>query len=339
MRKWLSIWALLIGIPITLAWAANTSLSNLSASGAISGTDLVYVVQTPGSGGVKGTAAKIATYINSLFSGDCTATSGGVLTCTKINGNAVPASAATNQLLVGTGVSTFSLKTVPDCTDTGGNHINYTQSSNAFSCGTSGGGGGSGQTLHPGYVATRWYPTVQGTYAAGTAVSGNSIKLQAFMVTQAITLSNIGARLTTAAAAGNVQLAIYASNATTKYPTGTALCSTASLSTTSTGNITGTCSTSLTAGTLYYSAINADATAGSTAIFQIVTVAANQNSWLIGGTTQNAISSAATNGELVILVTQTFNTWPDLTNTASPAQSESASAGFAHVQINVASVP
>lgn len=34
-------------------------------------------------------------------------------------------------------------KTVPDCQDTGGNHLNYTQSSNTLSCGTSGGGGGS----------------------------------------------------------------------------------------------------------------------------------------------------------------------------------------------------
>lgn len=35
------------------------------------------------------------------------------------------------------GVPTW--KVVPDCTDTGGNHLNYTQSTDAFSCGTSGG--------------------------------------------------------------------------------------------------------------------------------------------------------------------------------------------------------
>ncbi len=34
-------------------------------------------------------------------------------------------------------------KTIPDCQDTGGNHLNFTQSTDAFSCGTSGGGGGS----------------------------------------------------------------------------------------------------------------------------------------------------------------------------------------------------
>jgi len=39
------------------------------------------------------------------------------------------------------GASTY--KVVPDCTDTGGSHLNYTQSSDAFSCGSSGGGGTS----------------------------------------------------------------------------------------------------------------------------------------------------------------------------------------------------
>lgn len=37
-------------------------------------------------------------------------------------------------------------KVLPDCTDTGGNHLNYTQSTDAFSCGTSSSGGGGGGT-------------------------------------------------------------------------------------------------------------------------------------------------------------------------------------------------
>ncbi len=39
--------------------------------------------------------------------------------------------------------SAYVQKILPDCVDTGGNHLNYTTSTNAFSCGTSGGGGGS----------------------------------------------------------------------------------------------------------------------------------------------------------------------------------------------------
>lgn len=59
-------------------------------------------------------------------------------TVAKVNGQAYGASPSAHQLPV-TGV----YKTVPDCQDSGGNHLNFTQSTDAFSCGTSGGGGGS----------------------------------------------------------------------------------------------------------------------------------------------------------------------------------------------------
>lgn len=46
-------------------------------------------------------------------------------------------STGTHQVLVSTATNTYTLKTVPDCTDTTGNHLNYTQSTDSFSCGTS----------------------------------------------------------------------------------------------------------------------------------------------------------------------------------------------------------
>jgi hypothetical protein len=55
----------------------------------------------------------------------------------------IPATIAAHQTLVATGTTAVVAKTLPDCTDTGGNHLNFTQSSDAFSCGTSGGGSGS----------------------------------------------------------------------------------------------------------------------------------------------------------------------------------------------------
>lgn len=45
------------------------------------------------------------------------------------------------------GASTY--KVIPDCTDAGGNHINYTQSSDAFSCGTTSSGGAGGIPVTP----------------------------------------------------------------------------------------------------------------------------------------------------------------------------------------------
>lgn len=64
-------------------------------------------------------------------------------------------SAADDTTLVSTG-SAWVAKTLPDCTDTGGNHLNYTQGTNAYSCGTSSSGGGSTFpfTAQTGYVST-----------------------------------------------------------------------------------------------------------------------------------------------------------------------------------------
>lgn len=45
-----------------------------------------------------------------------------------------------DRVMVGNG-TTWEIKAVGDCTDTGGNHLNYTASSNSFSCGTSASGG------------------------------------------------------------------------------------------------------------------------------------------------------------------------------------------------------
>jgi hypothetical protein len=54
-----------------------------------------------------------------------------------------------HQVPMGAASADPSAKTVPDCQDTGGNHLNFTQSTDGFSCGTSssGGGGGGGGAL------------------------------------------------------------------------------------------------------------------------------------------------------------------------------------------------
>ncbi len=86
---------------------------------------------------------------------------------------ATPASHAVPVDVAGT--STW--KVVPNCTDTGGNHINYTQSSDTFSCGTSGGASVSVTAATPNIVVTPSPGT--GTFTIGTTAplntqSGNS---------------------------------------------------------------------------------------------------------------------------------------------------------------------
>ena len=59
-------------------------------------------------------------------------------TVSKVNGVSYPQTAPAHSVpVVTTAGSATTYKAVPDCTDTTGNHINYTQSTDAWSCGTS----------------------------------------------------------------------------------------------------------------------------------------------------------------------------------------------------------
>lgn len=68
-----------------------------------------------------------------------TADTTGVLTVAKGGNGAAPG--ASDQVLVSDSTSAATWRTVPNCTDTGGQHLNYTAGDNTFSCGTSGPGG------------------------------------------------------------------------------------------------------------------------------------------------------------------------------------------------------
>jgi hypothetical protein len=72
------------------------------------------------------------------LTGDTTSSAGSCTTTTaKVNGVSYPASPSTHAVPVTTAANTETYKVVPDCTDTTGNHLNYTQSTDVFSCGTS----------------------------------------------------------------------------------------------------------------------------------------------------------------------------------------------------------
>lgn len=55
----------------------------------------------------------------------------------QINATAVTGNAADDQVLLGTAASAAAWTIVVNCADTAGNHLNYTQATNTFSCGTS----------------------------------------------------------------------------------------------------------------------------------------------------------------------------------------------------------
>ena len=80
------------------------------------------------------------------LSGDASGSGTTAITVTnaKLNGVSYGASPATDTVPVITAANTATYKALTDCTDAGGNHLNYTASTHAFSCGTSSSGGAPG---------------------------------------------------------------------------------------------------------------------------------------------------------------------------------------------------
>lgn len=198
--------------------------------------------------------------------------------------------------------------------------------------------GGSGGLSHPGHVAGRWYPPMRGVSVAnGTALAQDAIRFIPWLLGEAITISELGARMNTNAAGQNVQFAIYASNPATKRPTGAALGATANVSTAgSAGPLSAalTANVTLTPG-LYFLAINSSS---STPVFTVIATADSTIAGLLGSTSLSALmggSSAAL--MLYSLTAKTFGTWPDVT--AETFSETSTTDKFAFIYFKVASVP
>lgn len=144
----------LTGLPLTTGVIGILPVANGGTGTASTLTGLVR-----GSGSAM-TAAEL--------SGDATTSGSNVVTVAKVNGVSSAATPSNHTVQVVTASNTRTDKVVPDCTDTAGNHINFTQSSDAFSCGTSS-------------------PQVSPT--AGTSVSLSSGISQMFVCTSTCTIT------------------------------------------------------------------------------------------------------------------------------------------------------
>lgn len=182
------------------------------------------------------------------------------------------------------------------------------------------------------YIVGNWTaPYGPKIETSGVAPGTGSIHLYPAYIKQTVTLNSLGVRITTLAAAGNCQLAIYANNPATGRPTGSALASTASISTTAIGSLNSAVSVQLQPN-LYWWAVNCDnATVTMTSIAQTDLWYAE----LLGSTTQaNAIGSGVAQSGLTVV--QTFGTWPSLT---AASFVDGGLGAFPIVQIKAASVP
>jgi hypothetical protein len=96
---------------------------------------------------------------------------------------------------------------------------------------------------HNGFVAGNWYSCGVGVLGTGAAPGTGVMVLYPFILEQAVTISNLGARVTILSAAGNFHMGIYAADPVTKQPTGLPVATTGTgatgLSTAATGTITG----------------------------------------------------------------------------------------------------
>lgn len=154
-------------------WAGSTNLTTLGTitSGTWAGTDVTFARIAQGSAlsvlGVTGNApADLASIVASadgqVLRRAGTAVAFGAVDLTATGATTGPllfskggtnlSSAADDTTMVSSG-SAWVATAIPNCTDTGGNHLNYATATNSFSCGTSGSGGGGGTTVYAASLA------------------------------------------------------------------------------------------------------------------------------------------------------------------------------------------
>jgi hypothetical protein len=186
----------------------------------------------------------------------------------------------------------------------------------------------------PNYIVGNWYLAGSGGVVnAGQAPTSGSIRLYPAYIYKQLTIDTLGVSVSTVSAGGNVQAAIYANNAATGRPTGSALVSTGSMSTTSAAPVTAAASLQLGSG-LYWFATNCD---NSTAIFIAQSSTSYNASSLLGSATLATILPASAGTMTGVAVTQTFGTWPDLTGASFTEQTTSLR--YPLVAFKVASIP
>lgn len=186
------------------------------------------------------------------------------------------------------------------------------------------------------YIAGDWYWPRPFTAGTGTANGTGSIRWKPAFFPTPVTLGEVGHRVSTSSAGGNCQIALYASSGTTGRPTGSALVSSASLSTASTGVITTSSSGfsySITTPGLYWFGENCD---NGTVALMGDSDSNALSPYMVGATSAANLTSGGTSAKTNYSTTQTFGTWP-----TNPPITESASSGQVYFEplVKILSVP
>lgn len=171
---------------IALSSLATGLLKNTTTTGilSIASAGVDYMSPTTGV-----TAAQMP-----AFTGDATSTSSTtILTVGRVNGTVFPQNSAPNQIPITVASASIGWASMPDCTDSTGNHLNFSISTHGFTCGNSSSGSGPGGT---GTVTHTVGPMTTGQLVFGNA--SNDVKVGD--LTGDVTTS--GSSTTTLAASG-----------------------------------------------------------------------------------------------------------------------------------------
>jgi hypothetical protein len=183
----------------------------------------------------------------------------------------------------------------------------------------------------PGYIANNWYVPI-GPDLSSTGVNPGigSIRLYLGLIPEKVTIKTIGVRVNTLSVSGNVQCAIYANNPVTNAPTGNALVSTTSLSTTTAVNVNAAAAVTLEPG-MYWFATNMD---NATAILASVSASSLNDLSKRGVAAATGLGGSGSQS-IGYSVAQAFGTWPDLTS-GGFANITSSSLPIVQFQVNTA---
>jgi hypothetical protein len=176
--------------------------------------------------------------------------------------------------------------------------------------GATGAAGPDASSTSVAWAVNRYVSPVSATVGSGGALAANTIYLMPFIAPRSFSFSELGARVATAAASSNFQLAIYGSNSS-GLPSGTAIASTASLSGASATALSASATGSLTGGVLYWMACNQDS---SSLIYQAVSAASLLQTFTTGASTLAIATNGNSSATFFRTISGTFGTWPDLTS-------------------------
>lgn len=164
---------------------------------------------------------------------------------------------------------------------------------------------------HPGYIAGKWYyPPLAGQAGNGSALVNGSVRLVPFVLSKPITISDLGCRVTTLAAGGNVRLAIYIGDPATGKPVGAPVVETGNISTAATGPLSAAVTPAALTPGLHFMAVNAD---NATAALQNIGTSPTSIGMILGSATLATVNWNAAGSYFIYTFASAFGAFPDLT--------------------------